>query len=95
MTASTSSAYGTDKNVSPGGIHAAHAYSILSAVQYNGERLVKMRNPHGKSEWNGKWSDTDKSRWNNSALMALRHVLKNDGTFFIPYSNFRKEFKLC
>jgi len=32
MTASTSSAYGTDKNVSPGGIHAAHAYSILSAV---------------------------------------------------------------
>ena len=31
MTAATSNALGDDKNVSPGGIFASHAYSVLSA----------------------------------------------------------------
>ncbi len=33
--------------------------------KYQGQtkRLVKLRNPWGKGEWKGKWSDSDK-RWN-------------------------------
>jgi len=53
MTAATSNALGDDKNVSKGGIHASHAYSVLSAHSINGEKLLRMRNPHGASEWNG------------------------------------------
>ena len=44
------------------GLIAEHAYSIMEAAQIkdkNGEavNLVKLRNPQGKFEWNGKWSD--------------------------------------
>jgi S-formylglutathione hydrolase FrmB len=44
----------------------SHAYSIVGVVKLTGTgkntRLVQVRNPWGKGEWNGAWSDND-SRW--------------------------------
>ena len=49
---------GKDTNVNSMGIVYGHAYSILNVVEgsdQNGtHRLVKLRNPHGKTEWKGK-----------------------------------------
>ena len=39
------------------GIYEQHAYSIMGAKEINGQRLVKVRNPHGRKEWTGRWGD--------------------------------------
>ena len=43
------------------GIVQGHAYGILDLQDVDGHKLMKLRNPHGKTgaEWNGEWSDTD------------------------------------
>lgn len=55
----------------PTGILAGHAYSINDVFELDKEansdgskppkrdkhRLLRIRNPWGKCEWNGKWSD--------------------------------------
>ena len=40
------------------GLVSGHAYSLLAAKELsNGVRLVKLRNPWGRFEWKGAWSD--------------------------------------
>ena len=43
------------------GLYAGHAYSITSVHKFNTSsgqvRLVRLRNPWGKTEWKGAWSD--------------------------------------
>ena len=54
---------GKAEKVTDSNIVIGHAYSILSVTLLNtGDRLIQMRNPWGKTEWNGAWSDNDK-RW--------------------------------
>ena len=38
------------------GIVEQHAYSVMRAVEIDGERLLLLKNPWGKSEWKGPWS---------------------------------------
>jgi len=46
------------------GIASGHAYTLLSVWTINGdERVVKLRNPWGEKEWQGKWSDGDNHSW--------------------------------
>ena len=49
------------------GLVDAHAYSLISAQEIkvprslgSRVRLVKVRNPWGKKEWGGDWSDKSK-----------------------------------
>lgn len=39
------------------GIVELHAYSVLKAREVDGVRLVLLKNPWGKHEWKGPWSD--------------------------------------
>ena len=48
------------------GIIVGHAYGIMDIleldigdtnIEKHKPRLIRMRNPHGHTEWNGKWSD--------------------------------------
>lgn len=39
------------------GIVELHAYSVLKAREIDGVRLVLLKNPWGKHEWRGPWSD--------------------------------------
>merc|ERR1712137_238288 len=41
-----------------GGIVPGHAYTILAAKEFQGQRLVRLRNPWGNFEWLGDWGDT-------------------------------------
>lgn len=38
------------------GIMEQHAYSVMKAVDIDGERLLLLKNPWGKGEWTGPWS---------------------------------------
>lgn len=38
------------------GLVENHAYSVTRAVEIDGQRLVLLKNPWGKSEWKGPWS---------------------------------------
>lgn len=39
------------------GLIAGHAYSVITAKEIKGNRLLNLRNPWGDFEWNGDWSD--------------------------------------
>ena len=84
------------------GLVGTHAYSILDARELGlipglslgggvlGQtRLVKMRNPWGRYEWKGAWSDKSKE-WDENPLVKarLRPNLgdgADDGTFWMPF----------
>lgn len=68
---------GDDSRDPESGLCGNHAYSLLAAYALVGSgsgyrlaqegekadlRLVKIRNPWGKGEWSGEWSDSD-SKW--------------------------------
>jgi hypothetical protein len=73
------------------GIEDGHAYSVLRAVTYNDERLVMVKNPWGKVEWTGPWSDGSKE-WSDQALEDLGYKFGNEGIFWMPYSDFLERF---
>lgn len=91
-----SSRDGSDTQTSPTGIVLGHAYTFLNATVLNGsERVVQVRNPWGKTEYRGRWGDTDPN-WNCiSAAEKARVGYKNnpnDGIFFMTYDAFIQEF---
>lgn len=73
------------------GIHGGHAYSVLAAKEYNKQRLVQMKNPWGKSEWNGPWSDGSKE-WTPEAMQTLDHKFGDDGVFWIRYEDMLRKY---
>uniref|UniRef100_K3WE14 Calpain catalytic domain-containing protein n=1 Tax=Globisporangium ultimum (strain ATCC 200006 / CBS 805.95 / DAOM BR144) TaxID=431595 RepID=K3WE14_GLOUD len=73
------------------GIITNHAYSVLKAVEANGQRLVKVRNPWGKSEWTGPWSDGS-PEWTPEWMTLLDHRFGDDGAFWMSYEDFLKVF---
>lgn len=62
------------------GIVGFHAYSLLWIGKAAGERLVYLRNPWGRHEWTGKWSDAD-GGWNTSKGKAVKEELLQTGKF--------------
>ncbi len=41
------------------GIVSGHAYSCIGIYEYNGDRLLKIRNPWGSYEWAGIYNEED------------------------------------
>ena len=74
------------------GISEQHAYSIMDAVELKGQRLVKLRNPWGRKEWDGKWSDGSKE-WTAEWMQLLKHEFGNDGIFWISYEDLLKKYQ--
>ena len=50
-----------------------------------------MRNPQGGEEWTGTWSDSD-GIWTDELKEKLGWSEANDGTFFIGWEDYRKQF---
>ena len=77
-----------------------HAYTLLKVVTLNCQgrqiRLVQLRNPWGKGEFKGEWSDYDQN-WNHVDPRERQRIGfnpdKDDGIFFIPFDNFWDEFR--
>ncbi|KAJ1304226.1 hypothetical protein OPQ81_008623 [Rhizoctonia solani] len=74
------------------GLVTWHAYAVLEALEVNAKRFVRIRNPWGKTEWNGRWSDGSKE-WTPewlARLPELHHKFGDDGEFLMEYKDFLK-----
>ncbi|KAK9967388.1 hypothetical protein ABG768_001791 [Culter alburnus] len=74
-----------------------HAYSVTAAeeVHFRGNlvQLVRIRNPWGRVEWTGAWSDNSKE-WDSvkpEEKAKLNHSAE-DGEFWMAYSDFIQQF---
>ncbi|PSR97055.1 hypothetical protein BD289DRAFT_125996 [Coniella lustricola] len=74
------------------GIVELHAYSVLKACEIDGVRLVLLKNPWGKHEWKGPWSDGSKE-WTADWLQKLDHQFGDDGSFWISYQDLLKKYQ--
>lgn len=74
------------------GIVELHAYSVMTAVEMDGQRLVRLKNPWGKGEWKGPWSDGSKE-WTAEWLTKLNHRFGDDGNFWISYDDLMKKYQ--
>ncbi len=61
----------------------------LEEVTNNGKsyRLLKLRNPWGKSEWDGQWSDNSEI-WTEELLTRLKVDTQDDGVFWISVDDY-------
>ncbi len=95
MTTSTPHKQGLDAK----GLVAGHAFTLISAkegkVGNKTEKLLKIRNPWGRKDWNGKWKD-DSSAWTNEAKQVFGTMeKKDDGCFWIDYDDYLKYFDMA
>jgi len=79
------------------GLYAGHAYSLINTAEINGSdgrhyRLVQVRNPWGKGEWNGKFSDTS-NLWTPTSRQQLSHDKGDDGVFWMTIEDFLEGFE--
>ena len=87
-----------DGATSEQGIVFGHAYAILDVDEFEGEQLVMLRNPHGRSnftsEWNGDWAD-ESELWNERAYQKLHYkpAQDTDGVFWMSTMDFLNAFK--
>ncbi len=73
------------------GLATNHAYTLIGAYETGGHRLVKIRNPWGSFEWNGKWNDNDPD-WTDEMKSDVNFSNGNDGEFFLSIEDFKEEF---
>jgi hypothetical protein len=74
------------------GIQEKHAYSIMEAREIDGERLLKLRNPWGRTEWTGRWSDGSEE-WTPEWMQKLNHKFGDDGVFWIHYKDLLRHYQ--
>jgi len=74
------------------GILKNHAYSIMEAREVNGQRLLKLRNPWGNTEWRGPWSDGS-AEWTPEWMRTLDHTFGDDGLFWISYRDLLRNYQ--
>ncbi|KAM5146778.1 calpain-2 catalytic subunit-like [Mantella aurantiaca] len=81
----------------PEGLVKGHAYSVIGVyeVEHSGRRipLIKLRNPWGQVEWNGRWSDKS-PLWSllDNVLKDKLHVDHEDGEFWMQMDDFLRYF---
>ncbi|ODA83010.1 hypothetical protein RJ55_01519 [Drechmeria coniospora] len=74
------------------GIMELHSYSVQRAVEIDGKRLIRLKNPWGKGEWKGPWSDGSKE-WTPQWLEKLNHRFGDDGNFWIAYEDLLRKYQ--
>merc|ERR1712096_258433 len=69
------------------GLIVGHSYTVLSAKEADGQKLVRFRNPWGKDgEWKGDWSD-ESTKWDAATKKDFGWVDANDGAFFMDFTD--------
>ena len=80
------------------GLQTRHAYGVLDVVQFQGEPLVKLRNPNGVALWKGPWSRSDTERWTAEAVAFLKPQNDDQGVFWLRVEdlvNYFAELTVC
>jgi len=73
------------------GVVGGHAYSVLQVVDVGHAKLMKLRNPWGRFEWKGAWSDNS-DMWKPELREQLSVVVAVDGVFWICFEDWTKHF---
>eukprot|EP01091_Cochliopodium_minus_P007007 TRINITY_DN1694_c0_g1_i1.p1 TRINITY_DN1694_c0_g1~~TRINITY_DN1694_c0_g1_i1.p1 ORF type:complete len:448 (-),score=146.16 TRINITY_DN1694_c0_g1_i1:91-1434(-) len=74
------------------GLVEGHAYGILDVQEFQGVRLIQIRNPWGDGmEWNGDYSDKS-PKWTEQLKKAVKFSIRDDGTFWMSYTDFLKYY---
>ncbi|PKU35880.1 hypothetical protein llap_13818 [Limosa lapponica baueri] len=79
------------------GLVSGHAYTVTGirkvTCQYGPENLVRLRNPWGKIEWKGDWSDSS-YKWEllSPKEKILLRKKKEDGEFWMSLQDFKIHF---
>ncbi|XP_074025195.1 calpain-14 [Numenius arquata] len=79
------------------GLVAGHAYTVTGirkvTCQYGPENLVRLRNPWGRIEWKGDWSDSS-YKWEllSPKEKILLRKKKEDGEFWMSLQDFKIHF---
>jgi hypothetical protein len=75
------------------GIANSHVYTILSAHEIGGEKLIRIRNPWGRNEkYTGPWSDKSEN-WTDSIKDEVHYLDESDGIFFMDLDTYYLEFE--
>lgn len=82
------------------GLYQGHAYSVTGMVQvqlHTGDAkvsLMRLRNPWGKKEWNGPWSDrsSEMKSLTKEQREKLHLVALDDGEFWISFEDVMENF---
>lgn len=75
-----------------------HAYTISQkaelTVKNRQVRLLRLRNPWGRIEWKGAWSDhsSDWSQVSPSVKTSLEFTIANEGEFWMCFEDFCRSF---
>lgn len=101
-----------EKTADKMGLITGHAYTLMNVQTFTPKkdavgnitsktqetvRLVELRNPWGKKEWQGEWGDND-PRWKSDAVLnSIFHPKKtdenpDDGKFFMDFADFEMFF---
>ncbi len=73
------------------GLVSNHAYTLISLLTVNGTTLLKLRNPWGRGEWTGDWSDKS-SLWTEAQKQTVYFSNKDDGLFYMSFEDFMRYF---
>ncbi|KAM9316881.1 calpain-14-like [Gastrophryne carolinensis] len=79
------------------GLVTGHAYTVTGirtvTCKSGTENLVRLRNPWGKIEWRGNWSDSS-PKWDQLNLKErlLLHKAREDGEFWMSIEDFEANF---
>jgi calpain-15 len=76
----------------PHGILPGHAYTLLACKEFKRTNLVNLRNPWGKLEWEGDWSDSS-PLWTEEMRQQVDPVFdENDGNFWMSFEDIIDQF---
>ncbi|XP_060076489.1 calpain-5-like [Ylistrum balloti] len=75
------------------GLIGNHEYTLTKSTVINGNRLLLVRNPWGRGEWKGAWSDGS-PEWLSVSENEVRRADADDGEFYISIDDFMKCFSL-
>eukprot|EP00007_Cunea_sp_BSH-02190019_P009468 CAMPEP_0174235338 /NCGR_PEP_ID=MMETSP0417-20130205/4814_1 /TAXON_ID=242541 /ORGANISM="Mayorella sp, Strain BSH-02190019" /LENGTH=879 /DNA_ID=CAMNT_0015313829 /DNA_START=69 /DNA_END=2708 /DNA_ORIENTATION=- len=90
--ATTSGVVSSEAEIDGVGLYCGHAYAVIDAKIVNGRtRLIRLRNPWGKKEWKGKWSDKS-SDWTPALRAELSHEDADDGAFWMEFGDYLRYF---
>lgn len=73
------------------GLASSHTYSVISAHKVGGYRLLKLRNPWGRFEWNGDFADHS-PLWTSEIKQAVGYINADDGMFCMTVEDFKIYF---
>jgi calpain-15 len=75
------------------GLVKSHAYTVISLYDYQGLKILKVRNPWGAFEWKGDYCDNSE-KWKEKPELKqiVGYQKQDDGIFFMTFQDFLKYF---